>query len=80
MVLGTADYIAPEQVSAPRSADIRADIYSLGCTLYHLLAGHPPFPEGTLVQKLTAHTEQTPMPLSELRPDVPPGSPRPLIG
>ncbi len=72
MVLGSADYIAPEQALDPRSADIRADIYSLGCTLYHLLAGLPPFPEGNLAQKLAAHAERAPMPLSELRPDVPP--------
>ncbi len=71
MVLGTADYIAPEQVSAPRSADIRADVYSLGCTLYYLLTGHTPFPDGTLLQKLKAHSEQTPRPLTEARPDVP---------
>ena len=73
MVLGTADYIAPEQASAPRSADIRADIYSLGCTFYYLLAGHPPFPDGTLIEKLKAHSEQVPTPLSKVRPDVPPG-------
>ena len=72
MVLGTADYIAPEQVSAPRSADIRADVYSLGCTLYYLLTGHTPFPDGTLVQKLKAHGEQTPTPLTKARPDIPP--------
>ena len=72
MVLGTADYIAPEQASAPRSADIRADVYSLGCTLYYLLTGHTPFPDGTLVQKLKAHSEQTPRPLTEARPGVPP--------
>jgi serine/threonine protein kinase len=71
MVLGSADYIAPEQALDPRSADIRADIYSLGCTLYHLLAGQPPFPEGNLSQKLAAHAERMPEPLSELRPDVP---------
>jgi len=71
MVLGSADYIAPEQAIDPRSADIRADIYSLGCTLYYLLAGQPPFPDGNLSQKLAAHAERAPQPLAELRPDVP---------
>ena len=72
MLLGTADYIAPEQASDPRSADIRADIYSLGCTLYYLLAGHPPFPGGSLLEKLKAHREQAPKPLAAVRPDLPP--------
>jgi NHLM bacteriocin system secretion protein len=72
MVLGTADYIAPEQASAPGSADIRGDLYSLGCTLYYLLAGHAPFPDGTLVEKLKAHSEQVPRALTEIRPDIPP--------
>jgi serine/threonine protein kinase len=70
-VLGTPDYMAPEQAIDPHQADIRADIYSLGCTLYHLLAGWPPFAEGTAVQKLMAHQERRPKPLAELRPDVP---------
>ncbi len=70
-VVGTPDYMAPEQALDPRQADIRADIYGLGCTLYHLLAGRPPFPEGTLLQKLLAHQERTPRPLAELRGDVP---------
>jgi len=78
MVLGTADYIAPEQASAPLSADIRADIYSLGCTLYYLLTGYAPFPEGSLVQKLKAHSEQLPRPIAEIRPDVPVGVARVL--
>ncbi|HEV3261470.1 MAG TPA: serine/threonine-protein kinase [Gemmataceae bacterium] len=71
-VVGTPDYIAPEQARDARRADIRADIYSLGCTLYHLLAGHPPFPDGTVLQKLMAQQEREPAPLSELRNDVPP--------
>jgi serine/threonine protein kinase len=72
-VLGTADYIAPEQADDPRAADIRADIYALGCTLFHLLAGRPPFPEGTVAQKLDRHAD-TPLPrLETVRPEVPPG-------
>ncbi len=72
-VLGTVDYMAPEQADDAHQADIRSDIYSLGCTLYHLLSGRPPFPKGTLVQKIMAHTERQPTPLEELRPDLPPG-------
>ena len=63
MILGSADYIAPEQIDDPHAADIRADIYSLGCTLYFLLAGRPPFPDGSVIQKLMAHREKTPRPL-----------------
>jgi serine/threonine protein kinase len=73
MLLGSADYIAPEQASTPRSTDIRADIYSLGCTLYYLLTGHPPFPGGSLMEKLKAHSEVAPRPMTELRPNVPAG-------
>ncbi len=72
MVLGTPDYIAPEQISDAREADVRADIYSLGCTLYFLLAGHTPFPQGTRGGKLKAHLHQKAPPLSQLRQDVPP--------
>src|SRR5207253_105655 len=71
IVMGTPDYIAPEQATDSHLADIRADIYSLGCTLYHLLAGHAPFPEGNAVQKVKAHLESTPRPLKDLRPDLP---------
>lgn len=53
--LGTFDYIAPEQAREPRNADIRSDIYSLGCTMYHMLTGQPPYPEGTALQKLLDH-------------------------
>jgi serine/threonine protein kinase len=72
MVLGSADYIAPEQIEDPHAADVRADIYSLGCTLYFLLAGQSPFPDRSLIQKLIAHREKTARPLREIRADVPP--------
>ena len=58
--LGTFDYIAPEQARDPRMADIRSDIYSLGCTVYHMLTGRPPYPEGTALQKLLDHQGKTP--------------------
>src|SRR5262249_56216706 len=70
-LLGTPDYVAPEQARDPRCADIRADIYSLGCTLYHLLAGRPPFPTGTPLQKVLAHQECSPPALAAVRGDVP---------
>jgi WD40 repeat protein len=73
VVLGTVDYIAPEQADNAHQADIRSDIYSLGCTLYHLLAGQPPFPTGTPIQKVMAHREKQPQSLTELRPDLPEG-------
>jgi hypothetical protein len=69
-IMGTPEYLAPEQALDARQADIRADIYSPGCTLYCLLAGQPPFPEGTAMQKVMAHLEKQPRPLPELRPDV----------
>lgn len=58
-VMGTADYIAPEQIVDARATDIRSDIYSLGCTFYHLLTGKPPFPEGTPADKFKQHAEST---------------------
>ena len=72
--MGTADYMAPEQTSDSHSADIRADIYSLGCTLFKLLSGQAPFEgpdyRGTF-DKMTAHV-QTPAPsIRELAADVP---------
>ncbi|HEY7312401.1 MAG TPA: serine/threonine-protein kinase [Gemmataceae bacterium] len=70
-VVGTPDYVAPEQALDSRQADIRADIYSLGCTLYFLLAGRPPYPDGSALQKLLAHQQGRPRPLSEIRDDVP---------
>jgi hypothetical protein len=71
-LMGTADFIAPEQATDPSRAGVRADIYSLGCTLYYLLAGHAPFPEGTALDKLTGHCERAPKPLANLRRDIPP--------
>lgn len=71
-VLGTADYLAPEQAVDSHAIDARADIYSLGCTLYFLLTGHPPFPQGTLPQRLMAHQTKEPTPLEQQRPDVSP--------
>jgi len=73
MILGSIDYMAPEQIDDPHAADTRADIYSLGCTLYHLLAGTPPFPTGTVIQKLSFHACRQPAALAEVRPDLPPG-------
>jgi serine/threonine protein kinase len=70
VVMGTPDYIAPEQAHDSRAADTRSDIYSLGCTLYYLLAGRVPFPEGSMLQKLMSQVERTPTPLSQLRSDV----------
>jgi len=70
-VLGTADYLAPEQAVNSHGVDARADIYSLGCSLYFLLTGHSPFPEGTLPQRLMAHQNQAPPSITQQRPDVP---------
>lgn len=71
-LLGTPDFIAPEQARDARQVDIRADIYSLGCTFYYILTGKPPFPGGTDVQKLIRHQTEKPYPLAELRPGIPP--------
>ncbi|MEZ6136001.1 MAG: serine/threonine-protein kinase [Pirellulaceae bacterium] len=60
VTLGTFDYISPEQARNPRDADVRSDLYSLGCTLFYMLTGHPPFPEGTALQKLLNHGSQPP--------------------
>ncbi|MBV9125729.1 MAG: serine/threonine protein kinase, partial [Planctomycetes bacterium] len=70
-VLGTADYLAPEQALDSHGVDIRADIYSLGITFYFLLAGTSPFKEGSVAQKLLWHQLRQPQPIRELRPDVP---------
>ncbi|HEX7377484.1 MAG TPA: family 16 glycoside hydrolase, partial [Pirellulales bacterium] len=70
-MLGTPDYVAPEQTLDAHKADIRADIYSLGCTLYFLLSGGPPFEEQSLYAILEAHHKREPKPLNLVRPEVP---------
>jgi serine/threonine-protein kinase len=70
-VLGTPDYIAPEQANDARKVDIRSDIYSLGCTLYYLLAGRVPFPKGSSLERMMQHALERATPLSTLRSDVP---------
>lgn len=70
-VLGTADYVAPEQALNSHDVDTRADVYSLGCTFYFVLAGRPPFPDGKTPQKLIWHQMKEPEPIQLVRPDVP---------
>jgi eukaryotic-like serine/threonine-protein kinase len=70
-VLGTADYLAPEQAVNSHKVDHRADIYGLGCTLYFLLTGHPPFPDGSLAQRIAKHQSQMPADIRIDRPDCP---------
>ncbi|MGL4514733.1 MAG: serine/threonine-protein kinase [Lacipirellulaceae bacterium] len=70
-VLGTADYLAPEQALNSHTADARADIYSLGCTLYFLLVGRPPFPEGSISERLLKHQVESPESILNKRHDCP---------
>ena len=69
--VGTVDYMSPEQARDSRSTNIQSDMYSLGCTLFHLLTGSPPFVGGTMPEKLKAHAVQTPPRIRTSRPDVP---------
>ncbi|MGH7138654.1 MAG: WD40 repeat domain-containing serine/threonine protein kinase, partial [Pirellulales bacterium] len=69
--MGTIDYCSPEQAVDAKRADIRSDIYSLGCTLYHCLTGKPPFADGTEVQRIMAHIDILPASIRVANRDVP---------
>jgi serine/threonine protein kinase len=73
VLLGTPDYMAPEQARDPHSADIRADIYALGCVLYHLLTGQPPFPDTNIISQMIRHASETPRPLASFNASIPDG-------
>ena len=72
VTLGTFDYISPEQARDPRSADVRSDMYSLGCSFFYMLTGRPPFPDGTVLQKLLQHQADHPPDPRRIRPELPP--------
>ncbi|WP_052639642.1 serine/threonine protein kinase [Zavarzinella formosa] len=71
MMIGTPNYISPEQIRDSRSADIRSDLYSLGCTLYYTLTGRPPFESGDVVTALQKQLSEDAIPAEKLRPDLP---------
>lgn len=72
-VLGTPDYLAPEQARDARSADIRSDIYSIGCVLYHAVTGRTPFPDTNIMTQMLKHATEKPAPVAHFVPDAPPG-------
>ncbi|MGN0931283.1 MAG: serine/threonine protein kinase [Thermoguttaceae bacterium] len=71
VTLGTFDYISPEQAKDPRIADVRSDVYSLGCTFYYILTGSPPYPDGTMLQKLLSHQGNETPDVRDANPSVP---------
>src|SRR5262249_11818903 len=72
---GTVDYMAPEQVTDSHKVDVRADVYSLGCTLYHLLAGTTPFSDTHPAARPAMHLSHEPPPVEQRRPDLHPAAP-----
>jgi serine/threonine protein kinase len=72
-IMGTPDYLSPEQARDVHKSDIRSDLYSLGCTLYYLLTARVPFPGGSTLEKLIRHSTEEAEPVERLRPGVPPG-------
>jgi serine/threonine protein kinase len=70
--MGTFDYMAPEQARKPREVDIRADLYALGCTFYHVLAGRVPFPAENEADAILQHTLEVAVAIENHRPDIPP--------
>jgi serine/threonine protein kinase len=73
VLLGTPDYMSPEQARDPRVADIRADVYSLGCVLYHLLAGQTPFPDTNIISQMIKHATEQARPLRDFNREIPDG-------
>ncbi len=73
VVMGTPDYMSPEQAADAHKVDVRSDLYSLGCTLFHLLAGEPPYSGGSVMEKLIKHQVDPVPALASRRADVPPG-------
>ena len=73
VLLGTPDYLAPEQARDPRAIDIRADIYSLGCVLYRFLTGQTPFPDKNIMNQMIRHASEAPRPLAQFVPTIPEG-------
>ncbi len=69
--VGTIDYLSPEQARDSAAADVRSDIYSLGCTFYHMLAGQPPFAEGGLGERVYKHMQEDPPDVRQFNPEVP---------
>src|SRR5205823_9062070 len=72
-VMGTPDYLSPEQARNLHKTDIRSDLYSVGCTFYFLLTGQVLFPGGATLDKLIRHGTEKPPPVRDLRPEVPAG-------